>query len=571
MYLPSHPFQRGVSGRRRRHALVCSITYAVLHRTGAGRATYRAGSAFYLQRKRVMSNAGVCLLFAASLCAYAEGQFGPPPSGQGPKAQPLPLSGRPQSGSVQPVQTPVAGGGADSVNTINSSIQVQGSFQGSTQAGQASPAMLALKLGDAIQRGIRYNLGSITTGLAAQQARSQRLAAVAQLLPDITGDAHETVQQIDLVAEGLRINVPIPGFHFPTVVGPFNYFDARASLNEGVSLTSLRNWHSAREGVRSAELSFKDSRELVAMAVAGSYLQIIAASSRIQTARAQIESAQTVYQQAVDRNRSGLNARIDVTRSLVELQTQQQRLTSLTNDFEKQKIALARLIGLPMAQAFTLADEIPYRETPAPRLQDLIQQALGMRADVQAAAAQVRAAEQARGAAVAENYPSINLSGDYGAIGLNPAQSHGTFSVTGAVAFPIYRSGRIRADIEQADAALAQRKAEYEDAKGRAEQDVRDAVLDLNAASQQVRVAQSNRELAADTLQQARDRFRAGVSDTVELVQAQESVATAEQDYINSTFAFNLARVSLARATGEAEQSVLRLLLGGSQENATGK
>ena len=191
-----------------------------------------------------------------------------------------------------------------------------------------------------------------------------------------------------------------------------------------------------------------------------------------------------------------------MTRSQVELQTQQERLTSLTNDLEKQKIRLARLIGLPLAQSFTLADAIPYREFPMPQLDQMIQRAFAERADVQAGAAQVKAADLARKAAVDEYYPSLELTADYGATGVNPSRdAHGTFSVNGAVVFPIFRSGRIRADIDQAEAALAQRKSEYEDAKGKAEEDVRTAFLDLTAAGQQVRVADSNRGLAADTLQ----------------------------------------------------------------------
>jgi outer membrane protein TolC len=188
----------------------------------------------------------------------------------------------------------------------------------------------------------------------------------------------------------------------------------------------------------------------------------------------------------------------------------------------------------------------------------LIAQSVNGRADVQAAAAQMKSAEFARKAAVAEYYPSVGVMADYGVIGENPSQSHGTFSVTGAVQFPIFRSGRIRADIDQADAALAQHRAEYEDLKARAEQDVRNAALDLTAAAQEVHVAESNRALAADTLVQSRDRFRAGVADTVEVVQAQESVASAEQDYISSLYALNLAEVSLARATGQTEQGILR-------------
>jgi outer membrane protein TolC len=371
------------------------------------------------------------------------------------------------------------------------------------------------------------------------------------------------VQQINLTTFGFRFNIPTPGFSFPKVVGPFNYFQAQANFSESVSLTGIRNWRSAQQNLRSVELSNQDARELVALAVAGSYLQILASMARIQTARAQIESAQAVYQQAVDRNLSGLNARIDVNRSQVELQTQQQRLTSVLNEFEKEKITLARLIGLPMAQGYTLADSAPYHEVPAPDVDSLIRQAFAGRQDVLAAAAQVKAAELTRSAAVAERYPSLDVEANYGATGVNPSnEAHGVFLVSGAVNFPIYRSGRIEADIAQADAALAQRKAELGDIKGRAEQDVRNAMLDLAAASQQVRVAQSNRLLAAETLDQSRDRFRAGVTDTVEVVQAQESVAAAEQDYISALYAYNLARVSLGRAVGQTEQSVTALVQG---------
>lgn len=489
-------------------------------------------------------------------------QFGPAPGGAQPaRAQPLPPAAT--NGAVMPVESPAGGAGANSVNTLNPSVVIQGEYRGSVSSGRATGQPLPLSLRDAIARGIQHNLGAVSAGDSARQIRAERLAAVAQLLPDMNGRVGETVQQTNLAAEGLRINVPLPGFHFPKIVGPFNYFDARASLSENVSITGLRNWRSSQESAKSAELSVRDARELVALAVSGTYLQIIAAQARIEAFRAQIETATAVYNQAVDRNRSGLNARIDVNRSRVELQTQQQRLSVATDDFEKQKLALARLVGLPMAQQFILSDTIPYKEIPAPNLEELIQKALSDRADVQAAEAQRKAAQSARAAAVAEYYPSLGLNADFGATGITPTNdAHGTFSVGGSLSFPIFTSGRIKADIEQADAALAQRAAEYENAKGQAEQDVRTSVLDLNAAAQQVKVAESNRMLAADTVQQAQDRFRAGVADTVELVQAQETQAAAEQDYINAVYAFDLSQVSLARAIGQTEQGVAGILQG---------
>ena len=476
--------------------------------------------------------------------------------------------GAPPAGAPQTtVRLPPAPGDNGSVMTATTSapgtsIQVQGAYQGSVPNGAVTPARLMLSLPDAIRRGVRYNLGVVVSNQSVRLARAQQLAAAAQLLPDLTGGVTETLQQINLAAEGLRFQLPVPGFHFPGVVGPFNYFDARAAMVENFSATGLYNHASSRAGLRSSELSVQNSRELVTLAVAGEYLQIIASSARVATANAQVETARAVYQQAADRNRSGISARIDVTRSQVELQTQQQRLTSLVNDLEKQKIALARLIGLPLAQEFALSDTIPRRELTPADLESLILQAVSTRPDVQSAESQVKAAELARRAAVAERFPSLELNSDYGVIGVNPSQSHGTYTVTGGIRFPIFESGRIRADVDQADALLAQRRAEYADIKGRAEQDVRTAVLDLTTASQQVRVAESNRALAADTLQQSRDRFRSGVADTVEVVQAQEAVASAEQDFISALFAFNLAQVTLARATGRTEQGVIGLLQG---------
>jgi outer membrane protein TolC len=239
------------------------------------------------------------------------------------------------------------------------------------------------------------------------------------------------------------------------------------------------------------------------------------------------------------------------------LQTQQQRLNSLLNDLAKQKISLARLIGLPLAQSISLTDMQPFNPMEnVPGLDETIRLAWDQRPDVRAAGAQVHAAEEAHRAATSEYLPSLSLNADYGVIGINPAQSHGTFSVTGNLHVPIFRSGRIKADVEQASAVLAQRRAELEDIRGRAEQDVRNAQLDVNTASEQIRLAESNRHLAAETLEQAGDRFRAGLADTVELVQAQESLATAEQDYISAMYSYQLARAGLARATGAAEKSV---------------
>jgi outer membrane protein TolC len=186
--------------------------------------------------------------------------------------------------------------------------------------------------------------------------------------------------------------------------------------------------------------------------------------------------------------------------------------------------------------------------------------AFASRADLQAAEAQVRAAGQAREAARAQNLPSLAVNGSYGVAGLNPAQANGVFSVFATLDVPIWRGGRIQASIASAEAVYAQRRAEYEDARGRIDVEVRTAFLRVAATNEQVAVANSSRTLAQSTLRQARDRFAAGVADTVEVVQAQESVANAEQDYIASLYAHDLAKLGLARSTDNTEQGISALL-----------
>ncbi|HEY7388930.1 MAG TPA: TolC family protein [Bryobacteraceae bacterium] len=472
----------------------------------------------------------------------------------------LPLSGRTgEPGAVVTVQNPIPS--ASTVNTLSSSIEVQGAYQGSVPTSQTPGAPLRLSLADAIRRGLEANLGNVGYKNTVRQALADRKLALSALLPNINAYMQATEEQINLAAFGFNFHLPIAGFSIPTVVGPFHFVDARATLTENVvNITALRNYRSSKESLRATQFSAQDARDLVALAVTGGYLNIIAAAARIDSARAQVAAAQAVYKQAVDRHDAGLAARIDVTRSQVELQVQQQRLTSQETDHAKLKIQFGRIIGLPPGQEFTLADTVPYSPLTDLTLDQALAQAYENRADLKAALTQVQAAELAKKAAQAEHYPYIDLYSDYGASGPAPQNSHGVFTVAGTVRFPIFEGGRIRADIEAADAALRQRQAEAADLRGQIDADVRQAFLDLTTAAEQVRVAVSNRELAQETLAQSRDRFAAGVTDTVEVVQSQEQVAAAEDDYIAGLYAHNLAKASLARAMGQADQNIQKFL-----------
>jgi outer membrane protein TolC len=495
------------------------------------------------------------LWFAAGAMLQAQA---PPPQGT-PAAQ-LPLSGRGgQGGSVNTVQTPVPGV-TSSINTLNTSVQVQGPYAGSV-SGAAKPFSGKLSLREAVGRALEYNLGTEGLTQAMRQARGQARVARSSLMPNVNSYLRESVQQSDLAALGLRIHIPFAGFSIPTIVGPFNYFDLRATLTQTVAdLTALNNYRSAQELVKANEAALRDARDLVVLAAGGAYLQVQAGEARVRSAQAQIDTAQALFKQTQDRRKVGLNPQIDVNRSQVQLQTEQQRLMSLENDVAKQKINLARVVGLPVNDNYEITDDIPYSPAPDLTVEQALKQAFETRADLQSAEAQVRAAERSRSAARWEHLPSLSLSADYGAIGINPNQSHGTFTVAGTLRIPIWQGGRTEGETQEADAALGQRRAELADVRGRIEADVRDAFLDLKTASNQLEVARNNQGVARDTLTLTRQRFEAGIADAVEVTQAQESVVSADLDYITSVFAHNLSKVALARAIGRAEERIGQFL-----------
>jgi outer membrane protein TolC len=458
----------------------------------------------------------------------------------------LPASGRLAPGTVAAQQQAAPIGGA---NVVNSSIQIGGDFQGSVPSDKVPAGPLTLA--DAVKLGLGANLGVLTADDTARASRAQRLRALSNLLPSVSIDASETSTQINLAAFGFKFNIPPSyGFSIPTVVGPFQYSQLLGNLSQSIyDPVARRNWHASQENERASNLSTRDARELVVLAVAGAYLQAIATDARVVSQRAQVDNAQAVYHQAEVRKEAGTNARIDVTRTLVELQGQQQRLNALQSDLRKQKLALARLIGLPLDHELMLSDQLAFNPPALPDAAGAVQQAFQKRWDLQAAASQVRAAEMAVSAARAERLPSASLTADYGVLG-SPTSNHGVYTVTGAVNVPVFQGGRVKADVAQAEATLHQRQAELADQRGRVEQDVRTALIELETAIGEVRLAENNRGFAAETLREARDRFNAGVATTVEVVQAQEQVASAESDYISGLFAFDLARLSLSRALG---------------------
>jgi outer membrane protein TolC len=444
------------------------------------------------------------------------------------------------------------------------SISLPGSqspFQGSAPEGTATPQVLQIDFKEAIERGLRNNLGLLLAGDQTQAARGQRWQQLSELLPNISIRALEDVQTQSLTALGFRGNL----FHVPVppVIGPFNYFDLRASVSQTVfNYRSLQTERASSEGLKAAQFSAKDAREVVALAVGNAYLQSIAAAARVETAEAQVTSAQALSKKAVDQQKAGLTPAIDALRSQVELQTRQQQLIVARNELAKTTLSFARIIGLPPGQQFVFTEKAPFQAlTPQP-VETYLQRAYTSRADYQAAQAQVLSAELSRKAAVAGRYPSIDIDANFGDIGVNPGNSNGTWQVAGGINIPVFAGNRVHGDILVADAQLKQARQQLGDLRGRIDYEVRSALLDLNAAAEQVEVARSSVDLAEQTLAQSQDRFSAGVTDNLEVVQAQQSVAAAHESYIQSLYAHNLAKVELAYAIGDSEQGVRRYLKG---------
>jgi len=433
-------------------------------------------------------------------------------------------------------------------------------FAGSVPA-KLVPGIMPLSLRDAIDLGLKQNLGLLLSNADIRSARGQRWEQLSALLPHVTA--------APFVAE-TKVNIDELGFaglgsllHISPSVGPFSYFDARANVaQELFDWKSINATRAANQSLKSASYTFKDARDLVVLAVGYTYLQAIADEARVDTTAAQVKTAQAVYDQAADQVKAGTSPDIDGLRAKVELQTRQQQLIQARNNFAIQKLTLARVIGLAPGQEFELTDKSPYQPLETLTVDEALKRAYASRSDYQAAMHEVRAAEFARKAALGGYFPSLSVDADYGLGGAHPSNATPVADVRGTLTIPIFQGGSVRGDVLQANARLEQSRERLDNLRAQIDADVRAALLNLQSSAEQVDVARSNIDLAEATLTQSRDRFGAGVTDTVEVVQSQEAVASAHEQYISSLYSYNYAKISLVRALGVAEEGVKKYFKG---------
>jgi len=427
-------------------------------------------------------------------------------------------------------------------------------FSGSVPT-NAVPGPMPLSLHDAIDLGLKHNLGLLLSRADTRSARGQRWQALSALLPHVTAAPFIAESKVNIEEAGLGGVSTL--FHISPSVGPFSYFDARAAVSQTLfDWKSINAARAAGENSKSADYSLLDANDLVILAVGNVYFQAVADEARIETTQAQVQTAQSLFDQATDQVTAGTAADIDALRTKVELQTRQQQLIQTKNDFAIQKITVARVIGLAPGQEFDLTDKSPYQPLESLSIDEGLGRAYASRSDYRAAMSDVRVAELSRKAAVAGYFPSLSFDADYGTGGAHPSDSTRVYDVRGTLSIPIFTGNSVHGDIQQADARLEQARERLDNLRAQIEADVRTALLNLQSSAERVKVATSNIDLADQTLAQSRDRFSAGVSDTVEVVQSQEAVASAHEQYISSLYNYNFAKISLIRALGAGQHGV---------------
>jgi len=433
----------------------------------------------------------------------------------------------------------------------------QDSFKGSVVAGQATGTVLDLSLDDAIARGLRQNLGLILQTTNQQNAKGQQLEQLQALLPTVTGDASIEAEQIDLAAYGLKF----PGIN--PIIGPFQVIDFRAYLTQSlINVPALENYIAAKHNFAAAKLSAQDARDMVVLTVGNAYLLCIADAARIEAVNAELATSKVSLDQATASHDAGTSPRLDVLRAQVDYQNEQQSLISATNQLAKDKLALARTIGLPLDQSFRLADSEPYAALDNLDPAAAFAQALKNRKDLGAANEQVLAAKAQKTAAFTDQMPTVKFSGDYGDIGETVNHSHATYTATGTISAPILQIAKTRGEEEVAGSNYEQARDKLADQIQQVNADIRDSMLDIQSAAKLVDAAKSNLDLANEELSEAQQRFHAGVSDNLPVSQAQSSVEQANDQYISALYQHNAAKLSLARSLGVAETN-LKDYLGG--------
>jgi outer membrane protein TolC len=428
---------------------------------------------------------------------------------------------------------------------------------GGVMVERATPGAMPLSLDEAIDRGLKHNLQMELVVQNERMVHGEVLTVANNLLPSLTAKGQTETQEINLAAMGFKASsltgLGIAPGTFSEIV-KVNTTEAQISASQQLfNVPAYYLYRAAQKAGTVANLSTLNLRGGVTLAVGTQYLLALADAAQIENARSLEKEDEVVLQQATDSHDAGVGTHLDVLRARVQLQQQQQTLINTENTFAKDKIALNRMIGLPADQEITLTDTAPYAEYAELPLGDAMKLAFVRRKDLLSLQAQVDVATQTRKAVKAERLPTLAFDGYYGVLGETTGLYHGVFSATGKLSVPVFQEGQLRGEREVADAQVIALRQQIESLRVSIEAQIRSSMLDVESSSELVKVARSNVDLATQALQDATDRFTAGVDDNLPVVQAQAVLAAAQSRLVNTLYQYNQSKLELARNTGVVE------------------
>ena len=415
-------------------------------------------------------------------------------------------------------------------------------------------APLKLTLKDAVNLALKQNPQVILANLNVQQSQQDVNISRAGLLPQAAGNVSETVHRVNLQA---AIGLSFPGF--AQHIGPYEVFQAGGIVNAPIlDLTLWHRYRASQAGVNSARAQEQTAREESVILVVSQYLGGQRAAADVQAAQSRVDLAQTLYNQAADLQKNGAGTGIDTLRANVELQNEKQRLIQSQTELQTSLFALVRLLNIDPRRKVELADQVAFFETPETAVDQTLERAYASRPELRQLQAEEQRAELDRKTAADERLPKLSFSGLWVEQGLSPGTVIPVYQYQGNIDFPLFTGGRIQAERAKADLAIRQLKQQEQDLRNRIALEVKTAAAQLEAARNEVTVANLGVQLARQEVEQARDRFQAGVANNVEVVTAQDALSRASDNQIAALYRYNQSRADLAHASGQTETMYAR-------------
>ena len=420
------------------------------------------------------------------------------------------------------------------------------------KSADAPTQVLKLTLDQAVALALKQNPTAQIAILTAAQSEQDKNIARADLLPQVNAKISDEAQKVNLLAQ-FGGKTPFPGF--PKTIGPYQLFSAGPTFGGPVfDLTLWKRYQAARETMSASKANSLSTREQVILLVVSQYIGTLRAVANVLASQSRVELAQALYDQAADLQKEGVGTGIDTLRSNVELQNEKQRLIQAETDRETSLYGLSRLLNLDPRQPVELGDSLSFFDTPQPEVETSLELALAERQEWKALESQIKAAESQKKAAQFSRLPSLRFDGDFAYVGTSGNTTLPTYTYQASVNLPIFTGGRIHAEIVRADLEIRKLEQQQADLRNQIALDVKTALLNLNSARNEVQVANLGVVLSKEEVDQARDRFKAGVANNIEVIQAQDALSRANDNQIAALYRFNQARADLARSIGQMEK-----------------